>query len=105
LHDASENQAYVFLYRNKDGIIAGGIATRERGFEGRDPTDPDGRRAYVRLREFVHGIDVNTGEVRASITPRELRELIDQRLFIGTVVHLSEESARRLYGECARRFR
>lgn len=105
LRDASEHEAYVFLYRNRDGINAGGRATGGFGFDGPDTSDRHSRRMYLRLRDFVHGINLNTGVIRASVPPRELRRLINQRLFIGAAVRLSEENARRLYAECVRKFR
>ena len=93
------SKSYIFLYQNGYGIIAAGIGTGKiENFESKEEK-------CIKLSKFVHGVDLNSGEIRKYIAPGRIKSLTEQNFFFSnTVVYLSKEKAKLLYDECIREF-
>jgi hypothetical protein len=93
------SKAYVFLYQNGYGIIAAGIGT------GKIQNFEDKEEKCVKLSKFVHGVDLDSGQIKKYISPGRIKSLTEQNFyFSNTVVPLSKEKAKLLYDECIKEF-
>lgn len=95
------NRTHIFLYLNGWGIIAGGIGTNNIRYDesGELPEK------YIKLKDFVHGVDLKDRGIDKFIPPRKIRELLGQNFwFPQTIVSLSKEMGEILYNECKQIF-
>ena len=92
-------KAYVFLYHNGYGIVAVGIGTEKvANVESK-------KECFIKLRKFVHGVNLDNGKIEKYISPGRIKSLTEQNFFFSnTVVYLSKEKAELLYDECVREF-
>lgn len=91
--------SYIFLYHNGYGIIGAGIATATiKDVQTREEK-------YISLKDFIHGVDLQTKEIKKYISPQQIRALLNQDFwFAKTKVSLVEEHAKILFDECKSKF-
>ncbi|OQX02787.1 MAG: hypothetical protein BWK80_57110, partial [Desulfobacteraceae bacterium IS3] len=91
----SMKSSFVFLYLNGYGIVGAGVGTatiRDNGQEG------DDRERYIVLKDFVHGVDIQSGRVERSILPFEIKKMLNRDFWFATTrVPLSDENAKTLF--------
>jgi len=100
------NKAYIFLYHNRRGIIGAGKGTSkisETIYQEGNYSDDE---RNMHLRDFVHGVNLETKELDAVIPAWRIKELLNRDFwFANTVVSLPESDAKILYEECLRIFK
>lgn len=92
----SMKSSYIFLYLNGKGIIASGIGTAN--IKTSPSNEKYDEERYVSLREFNHGVNIETGNIEKSISAAEIKELLKQDFWFATTrVCLSQENAEKLF--------
>lgn len=79
----------IFLYHNGWGIIAGGIGTKTIKLQHNGINEEK----YIKLRDFVHGVNITNGKIEKYISPSQIKDLLGQNFyFASTIVSLSKEN-------------
>ena len=93
------SKSHVFLYHNGYGIIAAGKGTASI-FDGHNQSLQVNERS-IKLSEFIHGVSVDTKQIRTSIPPRKIKELLNRDFYFpNSIVSISEKDATILRKEC-----
>lgn len=106
LIDSRMIKAYVFLYHNGYGIIAAGKGTKQIEEKESHEFEVGEKEINIHLKDFIHGVNKETGEIENRIVPQEIKELLGQQFYFATSkVSLSQENAEKLYEKCKEEFR
>ena len=91
----------IFLYHNGIGIIAGGRGTNEIMEICSDTSEASEIEKYIRLRDFIHGIDLDTGKINKYISAKDIKILLNRNFYFAqSIVPLSVDEAEKLYEQC-----
>lgn len=92
----------VKVYHNGYGIIAAGKGTariEDKYYVETDNYEDDERNML--LRNFIHGVNIETEEIDKYIEPSRIKELLERDFFFpNTIVTLTEDEAKKLFEEC-----
>jgi hypothetical protein len=84
------DKGYIFLYHNGYGIIAGGIGTKF--------ISDDGYEKSIKLKKFIHGIDLENQKILKYLSPSTIKEVLGQNFYFpNTIVPLAKEQGELLY--------
>jgi len=97
------NRGNIFLYHNGYGVVASGIGTATIKDEYNEILE--GNERFIRLSGFVSGVDPVTKQIKASIPPQRIKELLGRNFYFpNSLVTLGKEEAEKLRLECERAF-
>jgi hypothetical protein len=97
------NRGNIFLYHNGYGIIASGKGTARIKDEYNETLDVNER--YIRLSEFISGIEHETKQIRVSIQPWRIKELLGRNFYFpNSLVTLGKDESETLRMECEKVF-
>ena len=89
----------IFLYHNGYGIVAAGIGTATIKDEHNDSLGANER--YIRLSDFISGVDPVKKHILASIPPSRIKELLERDFYFpNSLVTLGKEESEKLRSEC-----
>ncbi len=88
----------VFLYHNGYGIIGGGVGTAK--------LSDNGDEKQIKLKNFIHGVNLKTGQIKNCLGARKIKALLKQDFYFpNSIVSLSNKNAKILYDECKKLFK
>jgi hypothetical protein len=98
------NKSYIFLYHNGYGVIGAGKGTAKIRDLHNDEFDVDER--FIKLTDFINGVDLSTGEILASLAPSAIKGLLQRDFYFPTsIVTMSDAEAKILFEECKKQFK
>ena len=106
LIDDRMKDCFVFLYHNGEGIIGVGKGSKEIKTQPNHRFAENERERFMKLNSFIHGVNIDSGEIENRITAGEIKALLGRNIFFSnSIVSLTEEEARKLHDRCKSEFK